>query len=83
MSCLERCPRFRSVLIEGFHYIQIIFIVAIQILRKTFLFVSVLGVGRSDGSVTLIGVEKGDTLHTHTFTRSISSLHWMVQDESR
>ena len=44
----------------------------------------VLAVGRADGSVALVSVEEGRTLHTHTLTtHHITSLHWMTQDEAR
>ena len=44
---------------------------------------TVLAVGRSDGRVDVLSVEDGHTLHTHTFTHPIASLHWMVQEECR
>ena len=44
---------------------------------------AVLAVGRSDGRVSLLSVEGGRTLHTHTFAHPITSLHWMVQVEPR
>lgn len=43
----------------------------------------VLAVGRSDGKVSLVSVEEGRTLHTHTLEHSVTSLHWVTQDQSR
>ena len=44
---------------------------------------TVLAVGRCDGKVTIHSVEEGRTLHTHTFTNSVTSLHWVAQDQAR
>ena len=42
----------------------------------------VLAVGRSDGSVNLLDVEDGNTLHTYMLPAPVTSLRWMTQDEA-
>ena len=43
----------------------------------------VLAVGRSDATVSLLNIEDGHTMHTHTLAHPITSLHWMIQDKAR
>ena len=43
----------------------------------------VLAVGRSDATVSLLNIEDGHAMHTHTLTHPITSLHWMTQDQAR
>ena len=43
----------------------------------------VLAVGRSDATISLLNIEDGHAMHTHTLTYPITSLHWMTQDQAR
>jgi hypothetical protein len=42
----------------------------------------ILAVGRSDATVSLLNIEDGHAMHTHTLTHPITSLHWMTQDQA-